>query len=168
MNHTHPTLCIPELIRILIDIKGLSWKDACNITQTIVAHTNHISRPEHIVLIKVGQLNQEVKIWVCDNEEDWLFPGDSESWHCIQTLGIRSSSETNPEDAFFNQVVALPRAGLFLLANAKKNTVYVVHIERGSSPTATRMDYIGSQSQCLYQVLQEPEIIYQMGSILCR
>ncbi|XP_027932670.1 enhancer of mRNA-decapping protein 4-like isoform X2 [Vigna unguiculata] len=99
-------------------------------------------RPEHIVLITAGPLNQEVKIWVSDNEEGWLLPSDSESWHCIQTLDIRSSSESNPEDAFFNQVVALPRAGLFLLANAKKNTIYAVHIEYGSNPTDTRMDYI--------------------------
>ncbi|CAJ1962778.1 unnamed protein product [Sphenostylis stenocarpa] len=99
-------------------------------------------RPEHIVLITAGPLNQEVKIWVSDNEEGWLLPSDSESWHCIQTLDIRSSYETNPEDAFFNQVVALPRAGLYLLANAKKNTIYAVHIEYGSNPTATRMDYI--------------------------
>lgn len=83
-----------------------------------------------------------MKIWVSDNEEGWLLPSDSESWHCIQTLDIRSSSESNPEDAFFNQVVALPRAGLFLLANAKKNTIYAVHIEYGSNPTDTRMDYI--------------------------
>lgn len=99
-------------------------------------------RPEHIVLITAGPLNQEVKIWVSDNEEGWLLPSDSESWHCIQTLDIRSSSEANSEGAFFNQVVALPRAGLFLLANAKKNTIYAVHIEYGSNPTATRMDYI--------------------------
>lgn len=83
-----------------------------------------------------------MKIWVSDNEEGWLLPSDSESWNCIQTLDIRSSCEANPEDAFFNQVVALPRAGLFLLANAKKNTIYAVHIEYGPSPTATRMDYI--------------------------
>lgn len=99
-------------------------------------------RPEHIVLITAGPLNQEVKIWVSDNEEGWLLPSDSESWSCIQTLDIRSSSKGNSEDAFFNQVVALPRAGLFLLANAKKNTIYAVHIEYGSNPTATRMDYI--------------------------
>ncbi|KAE9591549.1 putative transcription factor WD40-like family [Lupinus albus] len=99
-------------------------------------------RPDHIVLITAGPLNQEVKIWVSDNEEGWLLPSDSESWSCIQTLDIRSSSEANPEDAFFNQVVALPLAGLFLLANAKKNTIYAVHIEYGPNPTATRMDYI--------------------------
>ncbi|KAE9599139.1 putative transcription factor WD40-like family [Lupinus albus] len=100
-------------------------------------------RPDHIVLITAqGPLNQEVKIWVSDNEEGWLLPSDSESWSCIQTLDIRSSSEANPEDAFFNQIVALPHAGLFLLANAKKNTIYSVHIEYGSNPTATRMDYI--------------------------
>ncbi|KAL9364963.1 hypothetical protein Peur_042836 [Populus x canadensis] len=28
MNDTCPTLCIPELIRILMDWKGLSWKEA--------------------------------------------------------------------------------------------------------------------------------------------
>ncbi|KAI4296086.1 hypothetical protein L6164_036075 [Bauhinia variegata] len=99
-------------------------------------------RPDHIVLITAGLLNREVKIWVSDNEEGWLLPSDSESWNCIQTLDIRSSSEAKPEDAFFNQVVALPRAGLYLLANAKKNTIYAVHIEYGPNPTATRMDYI--------------------------
>ena len=33
MNDTHPTLCIPELIRILMDVKGLSWEKAWNITK---------------------------------------------------------------------------------------------------------------------------------------
>ncbi|PKI38744.1 hypothetical protein CRG98_040857, partial [Punica granatum] len=46
MNDTHPTLCIPELMRILIDVKGLTWKEAWNVTQRTVAYTNHTVLPE--------------------------------------------------------------------------------------------------------------------------
>ncbi|XP_062088020.1 enhancer of mRNA-decapping protein 4-like [Humulus lupulus] len=99
-------------------------------------------RSDHIVLITAGPLNRELKMWTSMNEEGWLLPCDAESWHCTQTLEIMSSAESNVEEAFFNQVVALPRAGLFLLANAKKNAIYAVHIEYGPDPAATRMDYI--------------------------
>ncbi|XP_052207019.1 enhancer of mRNA-decapping protein 4 [Diospyros lotus] len=99
-------------------------------------------RPDHVILITGGPLNREVKIWASGSEEGWLLPSDSELWHCIQTLDLKSSAESRVAEAFFNQVVALSQAGLLLLANAKKNAIYAVHLEYGPNPAATRMDYI--------------------------
>lgn len=44
MNDTHPTLCIPELIRILMDAKGLSWKEAWDITRRYFLSLYFLSR----------------------------------------------------------------------------------------------------------------------------
>ncbi len=41
MNDTHPTLTVPELMRILMDDYGLGWEDAWNVTTKTVAYTNH-------------------------------------------------------------------------------------------------------------------------------
>jgi enhancer of mRNA-decapping protein 4 len=93
-------------------------------------------------LILQGPLNREIKIWVSTNEDGWLLPSDSETWHCTQTLELVSSLEPRVEEAFFNQVAVLPQARLILLANAKNNAIYAVHVEYGPNPVSTRLDYI--------------------------
>jgi len=46
INDTHPALCVPELMRLLLDDEHLEWDEAWDITTRAISYTNHTIMPE--------------------------------------------------------------------------------------------------------------------------
>ena len=96
LNDTHPALAIPELMRLLIDENGMTWEEACGITTSVCAYTNHTvlaealeTWPEDLIarrLPRIYTILREINRRFC--EDLWArFPGD---WDKISRMAIMS------------------------------------------------------------------------------
>ena len=99
INDTHPALCIPELMRILMDEKGYSWDSAWDIVTRTVAYTNHTVMSEALEkwsedliarrLPRIYMILKEINQRFCGLMWD-KFPGD---WDKIERMSIFSHNQ---------------------------------------------------------------------------
>ena len=94
LNDTHPTLCIPELMRILVDEYFYPWDRAWNMVKEICSYTNHTVMPEaletwnedlfRLKLPRIYDIIKEINERFC--REAWqVFPGN---WQRITKMCI--------------------------------------------------------------------------------
>ena len=96
INDTHPALCVPELMRILIDEHGWDWDKAWDTVTNVVSYTNHTVLPEALEewdeglfglrLPRIHMIVKEINRRFCD--ELWKrYPG---SWDKISQMAVIS------------------------------------------------------------------------------
>ncbi len=94
INDTHPALCIPELMRILMDVYSYTWDDAWEIVVKSVSYTNHTVLPEALECWRVDLFSLKLpRIFMIVNEINrrftadlWnMYPGD---WDRISRMAI--------------------------------------------------------------------------------
>ncbi len=96
INDTHPALCIPELMRILLDQYSYSWETAWDIVKRTVSYTNHTVMPEALEtwnedlfklrLPRMYQIICEINKRYC--ADLWnMYPGD---WDRIARMSVIS------------------------------------------------------------------------------
>lgn len=84
LNDTHPTVAVPELMRILMDEEGLTWEEAWEVTTKCCAYTNHTIMAEALekwpvdlfmrLLPRVYQIVEEINRRFLEKIES-LYPG---------------------------------------------------------------------------------------------
>ena len=103
INDTHPTLVIPELMRILMDDAGMGWDEAWNITKNSVAYTNHTVLAEALecwpqslfetLLPRIWQIISEIAHrWQKQVEDFYHDPAKTEKLAIVWDGGVRMAN----------------------------------------------------------------------------
>lgn len=99
INDTHPALCIPELMRILMDDHGFSWDEAWDIVTKTVAYTNHTVLEEALEVWAEDLVERKLpRIYMIikeinrrfSNEIKSLYPDD---WNKLNKMAIIANNQ---------------------------------------------------------------------------
>ena len=85
INDTHPTMCIPEMMRVFLDEIGLKWDDAWKIVKGVVSFTNHTVLPEALEKWNIPHFQQLLpRIYMIIDEINtrWQksLPSEGDNW----------------------------------------------------------------------------------------
>jgi len=93
INDTHPTLIIPELMRLFMDEQGLGWDEAWSIVRKSVAYTNHTVMSEALerwpqslvqqLLPRVWEIMCEINRRWCEYLNMFFGPGEKSARNLI-------------------------------------------------------------------------------------
>lgn len=169
LNDTHPSIAVAELMRLLIDERGLEWDDAWAITVKTMAYTNHTLLPEALETWPLHMFEQflprhleiiyEINSRFLD-EVRAKFPGDTDRLRRMSLIGeeggkcVRMAHLATVGSHAVNGVAALHSE---LLKDTVLKDFYEMWPERFSNKTngVTPRRFVGLANPGLRKLLDE-------------
>ena len=141
INDTHPTMCIPELMRVLIDDNGLSWDKAYEITINTIAYTNHTVMPEALERWPIDLMQKVVpRIYMIIDEINRRF------FEKLDKEAGYSVPRTNNNSILYDGHVNMPV--LSVICSHKVNGVAAIHSEIIKKETLNELYKIMPEKFC--------------------